>query len=404
MNDEKRPVPDDTGDPALKITEIRHAPVGLSRFADASITQPSLTTSIVAIMSDRHDRNGPLVGFGFGSFGRYAQDGLISERFAPRLLNAPPGDILDENQDGIDPFKAWSTIMRGEKPGGHGERCVAVGAIDMALWDLAAKTAELPLYRHLNQVTEQSDTQPDVPVYAGGGYLYPDRDLALLRDEMNGFVERGFTKAKIKIGASSISTDIKRIETALDSFACGKQLAVDAMNAYSPAEANEAAGLLAPYDLMWFEDVCDPLDFETHEKICSDYAPPISVGEALFSCADAQNLLRYASLRPHHDVMTFDPVHCYGLPEYIRIIEMFEKWGWSRKSFNPHGGHLFSLHVSAGLGLGGCECNPNIFQPLGGFAPDALIQQGKMRPPDMPGIGFETRPDQMDLFKTLLFS
>ena len=74
----------------------------------------------------------PVVGYGFGSFGRYAQGGLIRERFAPRLLAAGGG---------LDPFRAWEAMMAGEKPGGHGERCVAVGALDMALWDASAKAA-----------------------------------------------------------------------------------------------------------------------------------------------------------------------------------------------------------------------------------------------------------------------
>ncbi len=387
----------------MKIVEIKHASVPLSRYADASLAPRSLTTSLVAVVTDRHGPDGPLIGYGFGSFGRYAQDGLIGERFVPRLLDASPREIIRDDQSGIDPFKAWSIIMAGEKSGGHGERCVAVGAIDMALWDLAGKCAELPLFRYLAATAGQPVTRPGVPVYASGGYPCPSDDPVRLRTEIGDFLARGFTKAKIKIGSMPLKSDIMRIETALDVLGDGGNLAVDAMNRYSATQARKAAGLLETYDLMWFEDVCDPLDFETHRMLSTEYTPPLSAGEALFSRSDARNLLRYAGLRPDHDVMTFDPVHCYGLPEYLRIIELFETQGWSRTSFSPHGGHLFSLHVAAGLRLGGCECNPSSFLPLGGFAADGLIREGHASPPDVPGIGFETRPDQMDLFKRVLF-
>ena len=83
----------------------------------------------------------PVVGYGFNSNGRYGQGGLIRERFAPRLMEADPKTLLDEAGDNLDPDKVWATLMSNEKPGGHGERSVAVGTIDMAVWDAVAKIA-----------------------------------------------------------------------------------------------------------------------------------------------------------------------------------------------------------------------------------------------------------------------
>lgn len=119
---------------------------------------------------------------------------------------------------------------------------------------------------------------------------------------------------------------------------------MDAMNRYDPESALRAAETLAPYGLHWFEDVCDPLDFETLASLGRLYEPPLAAGEALFSLADANNLLRYGGLRPDRDVLLFDPVVCYGLTEYLRIVEMVESEGWSRSACQPHGGHLFALH------------------------------------------------------------
>ena len=90
-----------------------------------------------------------MVGYGFNSNGRYGQGGLIRERFAPRLLEADPASLLDDRGENLDPCRIWARMMTNEKPGGHGERSVAVGTIDMAVWDAVAKIARLPLHELL---------------------------------------------------------------------------------------------------------------------------------------------------------------------------------------------------------------------------------------------------------------
>jgi len=385
----------------MRIVDICESTVAISRYADPALCPATLDTSVVAVVTDTG-----AVGYGFASIGRFAQAGLIRERFAPRLRAADPAALIGELPGAaravIDPRKAWAAMMRDEKPGGHGERCVAVGALDMALWDLAAKAADQPLHRLLRAVYDGPAEPTPVPVYAGGGYYFPGDDLQHLADEARYFAGLGIPSLKIKIGGRPLAEDLRRVETVLAVVGGGDRLAVDAMNRYAPDAALQAAGALAPYRLRWFEDICDPLDFETHRRVAAAYAPPVSAGEALFSAADARNLLRYAGLRPGHDVLTFDPAHCYGLPEYLRIIGLFEAAGWSRRDFQPHGGHLFGLQVAAGLGLGGCECNPHNFQPFGGFADRQRIVDGSVPPPDAPGIGFECRAALIDLLRARL--
>jgi D(-)-tartrate dehydratase len=388
----------------MKILNILHCSIPISRYGPEVAVPPALDTSIVAVVTDQRVGTEQLTGFGFSSVGRFAQGGLIADRFAPRLLRADPCTLLHSDGLAIDPLKAWSVMMTGEKPGGHGERSVAVGALDMAIWDLAAKTRQVPLFRLIRQVFRRSGSSDRVPVYAGGGYVFPSNELACLRDEAKRFRDAGFRAMKMKVGTHDLAFDCRRIETALEVLGIGDNLAVDAMNAYSPRRAQEAAAALERYRLKWFEDVCDPLDFETHRKLTAAYGPPISAGEAIFSASDARNLLRYAGLRQGHDVLTFDPAHCYGIPEYARIIAIFEEQGWTAHDFQPHGGHLYSLHLAVGFGLGGSECNPHNFQPFGGFADGATIINGEAAPPNIPGIGFESRASLMDLFRTLVRS
>lgn len=388
----------------MRIVDIRERSIDLSRFADRTIHQSRLTTSIVAVVTDVLRNGIPIVGYGFGSVGRFAQSGLIRERFAPRLLAANTDQLSNTANDNIDPFRAWKLMMTDEKAGGHGERCVAVGALDMAIWDAAAKIEDVPLFRLLAKTLgNDSDTETQIKCYAAGGYPYPIEDNFSLRTEMRKIVDRGFTHAKIKIGKGEISEDLRRIEVAARELPYGNSnLAVDAMNAYSHESAMQAATALSKKELWWFEDICDPLDFETQSYVAEIYAPPVAAGEALFSLPEAKLLARHGGLRPDHDVLVFDPVHCYGLPVYLEIVDHYVKQGWSRKAFWPHGGHQFCQHVVAALGLGGAEVNLTSFQPLCGLADDTVVADGRINMPDRPGIGFEHRNELRQLFHTLL--
>jgi L-alanine-DL-glutamate epimerase-like enolase superfamily enzyme len=386
----------------MRIVDVRELSVPISRYADPSVPSGGLTTSMVAVITDVARNGKPIVGYGFASIGRFAQGGLIRERFAPRLLAARDIDVMDEAGTNLDPFRAWKVMMTGEKPGGHGERCVAVGALDMALWDAAAKIAQLPLYRLLADRTGGPEaTKPAVSVYAGGGYYYPTDDVARLSDEVRHLSELGYRRAKIKIGGAPLAQDLKRIEAAARLLDGPEHLAVDAMNSYAAASSVEAADALAPLGLWWFEDICDPLDFDTLATVAERYPGPVAAGEALFSAAEANLLDRHGGLRRDHDILLFDPVHCYGLPGYLQIVEMMEKRGWPRAAFWPHGGHLFCLHVVAALRLGGAEVNPLCFQPFGGYGDDTIIAEGVAAAPQIPGIGFEARQNLQGLLATL---
>jgi D(-)-tartrate dehydratase len=375
----------------VRIVDVRECSVPISRFADQAALGGGLTTSMVAVVTDTRRNGTPVVGYGFGSFGRFAQGGLIRERFAPRLL-AAGGEL--------DPFRAWEAMIAGEKPGGHGERCVAVGTLDMALWDAAAKIAGLPLHRHLADVLPDARPQHSVQVYAAGGYRYPADDVARLQDEARRLVDGGYELLKIKVGGAPLATDLRRIEAVLDVVGPPERLAVDAMNAWGGEEASIAQAL-APYGLRWLEDVGDPLGFAELAELATLYEPPLAAGEALFSAAEAKLLRLHGGLRPERDVLVFDPVHCYGLPGYLAILAEMEGAGWPRSAFWPHGGHLFCLHLVAALGLGGAEVNPLAFQPFGGLTDSAVVEAGLTVPGEALGIGFEHRAALGELFATL---
>src|SRR5256712_3674730 len=155
-----------------------------SPIRNAYIDFSKMTASLVAVVTDVERNGRRVVGYGFNSNGRYGQGGLIRERFANRLKEADPATLLDESGENLDPHRIWATLMKNEKPGGHGERSVAVGTIDMAVWDAVAKIAGKPLYRLLAERYRGGKADSKVWVYAAGGYYYPGKDLTALKKEM----------------------------------------------------------------------------------------------------------------------------------------------------------------------------------------------------------------------------
>lgn len=385
----------------MRVVDVRERTIQISRYADPKISSGGLTTSLVAVITDVIRDGRPVVGYGYASVGRYGQGGLIRERFATRLLAAPPEQLLTAAGTGIDPFRAWDVMMAGEKAGGHGERCVAVGTLDMALWDAAAKIAAQPLHSLLADRLGRRTGIEQVAVYASGGYRYPTDDHGRLAEELRMFVDLGFTHGKIKIGSAGLDEDLRRVETASGCLGGGENLAVDAMNAYDANAALVAAAALLPFNLRWLEDLCDPLDLATQARVAASYAPPIAAGEALFSSSEAALLDAHAGPRRDRDILVFDPVHCYGLPGYLRIIECLTRMGWPRTAFWPHGGHLFSLHLAAVLELGGIEWTPLAFHPFNGPPAVLPVSGGRISLPDAPGVGFEMHPAARRAFKTL---
>ena len=378
----------------MKITNIIEDTKSISsNIKNAYIDFSKMTISLVAVCSDIKKNGKPVIGYGFNSNGRYGQGHLIRERFRPRLLEASPEDIINEEGNNFDPHKMWDIMMKNEKPGGHGERSVAVGTIDMAIWDLVSKIEEKPLYQVLAE--RYGDGQPNrkVFVYAAGGYYWPDQGLSGLTDEIKKYLDLGYSVVKKKIGGASLSEDCKRIEAILDILGPDDQLAVDANGRFDLETAINYGKALSQYNLFWYEEPGDPLDFELHKELSENYMGSLATGENLFSVQDARNLIRYAGMRKEKDWLQFDCALSYGLVEYLKIIEMLKKHDWDISRCIPHGGHQMSLAIAAGLGLGGNESYPDLFQPYGGFPDGVKVENSFVNLPEINGIGFEGKSD-----------
>lgn len=371
-----------------------------SPIRNAYIDFSKMTTSLVAVVTDIEVDGRRVVGYGFNSNGRYGQGDLIRERFRDRILEADPESLLNAKGNNLDPHKVWAVMMSNEKPGGHGERSVAVGTLDMAIWDATAKIANKPLFRLLAEM-KGVEANPRVFVYAAGGYYYPGKDLGALRQEMRGYLNRGYNVVKMKIGGASLDEDRRRIEAVLEEIGSEARLAVDANGRFDLETGIAYAKMLREYPLFWYEEVGDPLDYSLQAALSEFYPGAMATGENLFSHQDARNLLRYGGMRPDRDYLQFDCALSYGLVEYLRTLDVLEQFGWSPSRCIPHGGHQMSLNIAAGLGLGGNESYPDLFQPYGGFPDSVKVEDGHIIMPELPGIGFEGKSDLIKEMRAL---
>jgi D(-)-tartrate dehydratase len=386
----------------MRIVAVRERTVTLSSATrNSSISFDAMTASVIAVHTDQRKDGRPLVGLAFDSVGRYGHGGLLRERFIPRLLAADPDDYADGN-GGIDPQRAWSVLMRDEKPGGHGERCGAVGLLDAALWDIAAKAASEPLWRLLAKRHGTAGGAGRIAIYASGGHYRDVDDIAGLRDDVQRAIGQGHRRFKIKIGGAQLADDIKRIEAVLGVLARGMSLAVDGNGTFDRAKTMQYLEALKPYPLAWIEEPVHPLDFELHRDIAAHSHLPIATGENLFSRDDARNLIRYAGLHPDRDLLQFDISLSYGIVEYLRILEDVDAHGWRRERCAPHAGHLLAMNAVAGLGLGLAEVAMDTSTLFGKLTAGLPVSDGFTTPPSAPGIGFEQTSIFSEVFGSLL--
>ena len=385
----------------MRITAIHERSVPVrSAMRNAAFDFSEMTTSVVAVVTDAVRGGRPVIGYAFNSTGRYACGAAMRDRFIPRLLSALPDELLDA--DGLlDPARCAARMALREKPGGDAERAVPIGTIEVAVWDAVAKALDRPLWHVLAERYGTGPAGGTVPVYVGGGWYQPDRDLACLRDEVRRHLDAGYTALKIKTGGVALDDDCRRLDAVLAILGDPALLAVDANAALSPGRATEYADRLAPYGLRWFEEPCAPQAYAEFARLARRYDPPLATGENLFCLQDVENLLTFGGFRPGHDILQVDPPQSYGIAAYAAMTAHVASSGAGRACIYPHGGNMMSLAVVAGLGLGGCEAYPGVFGAFGGYADGMSVADGRLKLPDWPGIGFEHQPALFPLMQAM---
>ena len=316
----------------MKIVDIREETKFIkSNIRNAYIDFSKMTLSLVAVVTDVVRDGRPVIGYGFNSNGRYGQGSLIRERFRPRVLEAEPSSVLDDKRDNIDPHKVWAAMMSNEKPGGHGERSVAVGTIDMAVWDAVAKIEHKPLFHLLAERHGNGTPNRKVFVYAAGGYYWPGQGLEGLTREM-----RGLSRPRLLGGQEE---DRRRL-------------------ARRRHEAHRSGTQVAR---------AGPEARRRRERPVRSQDRP----------SNTQRRSRSTTSSGTRKPATRSTTRCRpSLPSTTRSP-------WLRAS----------LAIAAVLGLGGNESYPDLFQPYGGFPDGVKVENSYVTLPEIPGIGFEGKSD-----------
>jgi L-alanine-DL-glutamate epimerase-like enolase superfamily enzyme len=386
----------------MKITAIREVAVPInSTIRNAVFDFSEMTTSVVAVTTDVMRGGKPVTGFAFNSTGRYACGAQMRDRLIPRIMKAPPDSLLNAAGDNLDCEKILACMMQREKPGGHTERSVAIGTLEVACWDAIAKIADQPLHAVLAQKYNNGKVQDKVPCYVGGGWYAPGKGIPELQDEIRRRLDEGYTTMKIKVGGMTIPEDVQRVEAGIAVVGASDRLAVDANAGFNRARALQYAQALKPFKLRWFEEPTDPLNYALLADVASIYDSPIGTGENLFSTQDIENLVRFGGMRPDRDIIQIDVPQSYGIVQFSRTLDMLKRHKWQRHSIFPHGGNQMTLAIVGGFGLGGCEAYPDVFGVFAGFADDAKVENGYLKLADRPGIGFEAQNQLYAVMKPL---
>src|SRR6202167_1828146 len=213
----------------MRIVDIRETSVRLnSTLANSSINFSEMTTSVVAVITDVKRDGRPVCGFAFNSTGRYACGAQMRARFIPRVLKADPKSLLNEAGDNFAPEKILAGMMQNEKSGGHSERSIGIGTIEVAVWDAVAKIAQKPLHRLLAERHNDGKIADKVFCYVGAGWYAPGKTTQDLLDEMRGHLDAGYTMLKMKVGGMALADDLVRVEGVKSILPTGGKLAVDA--------------------------------------------------------------------------------------------------------------------------------------------------------------------------------
>ena len=253
----------------MRIVDIRETSVALkSSLKNSSIDFSEMTTSVVAVITDVMRGGKPVCGFAFNSTGRYACGAQMRARFIPRILKAEPSSLLNTAGDNFDAEKILTAMMKNEKSGGHSERSIGIGTIEVAVWDAIAKIEDKPLHRVLAERYNGGKIADKVFCYVGGGWYAPGKTTKDLQDEMRRHLDAGYTMVKMKVGGATLAEDMQRIEAVKSVVGNRGQLAVDANSKFERNEAIAYAKAMSPYKLRWYEEPCDPLDFATLSRRC----------------------------------------------------------------------------------------------------------------------------------------
>ncbi len=361
----------------MRITDIRVESFRWPRAKPISNGMHTYTHSGVGLVFVETDEGTTGIGLGGEKGGEI---GATIERMRDLLIGEDP----------IDVERLWHKMWVPKLTGRRGMTTRGISAIDIALWDLRAKVAGMPLYKMLGGFRSR------VPTYIAGGYYEDGKGLRELQQEMTEHVEWGAKAVKMKIGAVPMKEDIERVKAVREAIGPDIDLMIDANCAYRWYEAVQLAARVEEYEPFWFEEPIAPDDYEGHKRVAEKTTIPIATGENEYTRYGFRDLIATGCV----PILNADAVILGGVTEFMKVAALAQAHDLD---IAPHGAQEIHIHLVSAIANGLIlEFYPKRMDPMWGKIYTetlTLNDDGTVSPPDIPGIGIEPRYETLSEFR-----
>lgn len=293
-------------------------------------------------------------------------------------------------EDPLNTERLWQKMWAPKMVGRRGMSTRLISAIDIALWDIKAKSAGMPLFRLLGGAKDR------IPVYAAGGYYAEGKGLDGLQEEVRQYVDDGCRAVKMKVGAVDMSEDVLRVQAVREAIGPDVKLMVDANCAYSAVEALRFAGKIERFNPYWFEEPVEPDDYAGMRMLYEKSAIPVAAGENEYTKYGFRDLMDQGRVR----ILNVDVYLSGGVTEFMKIAAFSQAYGGV---IAPHGAHTVHSHLTCAIPNSLIlEYYPQRFDDVGQQIYTrqlTLNDDGTVSPPETPGHGFEPNYEILNTFR-----
>jgi D-arabinonate dehydratase len=289
----------------------------------------------------------------------------------------------------LDNERIWHEMWRPKLVGRRGISTRVMGGIDIALWDIKGKVANLPVYKLLGGFSNRVDT------YIAGGYYEEGKGLKELAQEMERNLAIGARAVKIKVGAVPIHEDIERVRVCRETIGPDVKLMVDANNAYRHYEAIAFARKAEKYDLFWFEEPVEPDDYIGQAEITRATSVPVAAGENEYTRYGFRDMINHRAV----DILQPDALVLGGITEFMKVAALAQA---NDLDIAPHGAQEVHIHLVSAIPNGLIlEYYRDSVNPMHGkvWQHELEIKDGYVYAPDRPGLGLEPKWDTLEPYR-----
>ena len=348
----------------MRITEVTRECYRWPRHKPISNGLHTYTTSELGVVKIHTDAG--ITGLGLGS----------TSGIAGATIDHLKGLLIGE--DPINVERLWHKMWIPKLIGRRGLTTRAISAIDIGLWDIRAKVANLPLYQLLGGFRDR------VPTYIAGGYYEEGKGLKELAREMEENVEMGARAIKMKVGAVSIAEDVERVKTVRQAVGPNVKVMVDANCAYRYYQAIQLAKRIEEYDVFWLEEPVGADDYEGCRKLAEATSIPIATGENEYTRYGFRDLIEHNSAA----ILNADAKILGGVTEFMKVAALAQAHDLD---IAPHGSQDIHVHLVAAIANGLIlEFYRDSVDPMWGKIYHHTLRlndDGTVSPPNVPGLG-----------------